>query len=146
MPGQGVKGYLPRRCGPQAPIGTVSGLQAAESPCEVATIDGAVLARKTIEAPSLKILRDTATGVVAMVGLRGRATPGAFVLNQALAILVYLSGAQVVEADDRMKRGGGGGEEGRRLPPVVLQVAGATWPAGRAGHHGRRHTVVRPRR
>jgi hypothetical protein len=108
MPSQAAKGYLPRRCGPQAPIGTVSGLQAAEAPCEVATIDGAVLAKKTIEAPSLKILRDTATGVVAMVGLRGRLAPGVFVLNQAPAILVYLSGAQVAEADDRTKRGGGG--------------------------------------
>jgi hypothetical protein len=66
----------------------------------VATIDGTVLARKTIEAPSPEILRDTATGMVVAAGLRGGAAPGAFALNQAPAILVYLNGSQVAEADD----------------------------------------------
>jgi hypothetical protein len=59
----------------------------------VETIDGAVLARRTIEAPSPEILRDTVTGVVAVAGLRGGAAPGAFALNQVPAILVYPSGA-----------------------------------------------------
>jgi hypothetical protein len=81
------------------PRAKFSGLSSGK-PGEVATIDGAVLAGKTIEAHSPEILRDIATGVVAAAGLRGGAAPGAFALNQAPAILVYLNGAQVAEADD----------------------------------------------